>query len=67
MIDGKIEAKFEQNCVVHQISIDGTSDSLPYDLSEFITVILEYSGVNVEKVIEELSETFGVGQFKRNE
>lgn len=66
MIDGKLEAKFEQNGVVHQISVDGTSDSLPYDLSEFMTVILEYSGVNVEKVIEELSKTFEVGQFKED-
>lgn len=66
MIDGKLEAKFEQNGVVHQLSVDGISDSLPYDLSEFITVILEYSGVNVEKVIEELCERFDLEQFTKN-
>lgn len=66
MIDGKLEAKFEQNGVVHQLSVDGISDSLPYDLAEFITVILEYSEVNVEKVIEELCERFDLEQFTKN-
>lgn len=57
MIDGELTATFEVEGVTHTLSIKGNSESLPYDLAEFISVIVEYSDADPLVVLKNIRET----------